>query len=74
MGAPGTIDSERVGQDPGRSAEVVISHLTVQTGAKVIVTLEIQAELPAGALDALVRTVTENCRAPEFCSHGFERE
>ena len=68
------LDSERVGRDAGRIAEEVISHLIVQTGAKVTVTLEIQAELPAGAPDALVRTVTENCRTLKFSNHGFERE
>ncbi len=68
------LDSERVGRDAGRIAEEVISHLTVQAGAKVTVTLEIQAELPAGARDALVRTVTENCRTLKFSNHGFERE
>ncbi len=35
---------------------------------------EIQAELPDGAEDTLVRTVTENCRTLEFSGRGFERE
>ncbi len=68
------LDSERVGRDAGRIAEEVISHLTGQAGAKVVVTLEIQAELPAGAPDALVRTVTENCRTLKFSNQGFEKE
>jgi len=43
-------------------------------GAKVTVTLEIEAETPAGAPDKVVRTVTENCRTLKFSSHGFERD
>jgi hypothetical protein len=38
------------------------------------VTLEIQAEIPAGVPDNVVRTVTENSRALKFSSHGFEKE
>ncbi len=68
------LDSDRVGRDAGRIAEEIISHLTTETGAKVTVTLEIQAELPEGAPDTLVRTVTENCRTLKFSNHGFERE
>jgi len=68
------LDTERVGRDAGRIAEEIISHLAVQPGASVIVTLEIEAELPSGAQDGLVRTVTENARTLRFTSHGFERE
>lgn len=32
------------------------------------------AELPDGAPDHVVRTVTENCRTLKFGTHGFERE
>lgn len=38
------------------------------------VTLEIEAHLPDGALDTVVRTVTENSRTLKFISQGFERE
>ena len=68
------LDTERVGRDAGRIAEEIISHLAVQPGASVTVTLEIEAELPSGAQDGLVRTVTENARTLRFTSHGFERE
>jgi hypothetical protein len=45
-----------------------------QLGAAVTVTIEIQAILPGGASDQLVRTVTENSRTLRFKSHGFEVE
>ncbi len=68
------LDSTRVGRDAGRIAEEVIAHLTGQLGADVTVTLEIEARLPGGANDQLVRTVTENSRTLKFDSQGFEKE
>jgi hypothetical protein len=38
------------------------------------VTLEIEAEIPNGAPDSIVRTVTENSRTLKFTSQGFEEE
>ena len=69
-----TLDSARVGRDASRIADEVISHLYGLVGAKVTVTLEIEAEVPEGAPDHVVRTVTENSRTLKFTSHGFENE
>lgn len=69
-----TLDSTRVGRDAGRIAEEVIAHLVSQPGAEVTVTLEIQAKLPGGAPDQVVRTVTENGRTLRFTGGGFESE
>jgi hypothetical protein len=52
----------------------VIAHLAGVVGAEVRVTLEIEAILPSGAPDHLVRTVTENSRTLKFTSQGFEEE
>jgi len=68
------VDSTRVGRDAARIAEEVIAHLVAQAGAEVTVTLEIEARLPNGAADQLIRTVTENCRTLKFESQGFERD
>ncbi len=68
------VDSARVGRDAGRIAEEVIAHLAGQMGAEVTVTIEIEARLPNGASDQLVRTVTENSRTLKFDSQGFEKE
>jgi hypothetical protein len=39
------------------------------------VTLEIEADIPAGTSDNVVRTVTENSRTLKFASNsGFETE
>ena len=42
--------------------------------AKVKISLEILAEIPSGAPENVVRTVTENCRTLKFDSQGFEDE
>lgn len=69
-----TLDPARVGRDASRIADEVISHLSGLVGAEVTVTLEIEAKIPSGASDQLVRTVTENSRTLRFTSHGFEKE
>ena len=69
-----SLDATRTGRDAGRIAEEVITHLAGLVGAKVKVTLEIEAQIPDGAPEQVVRTVTENSRTLKFDSHGFERE
>jgi len=68
------LDANRTGRDAGRIAEEVISHLSALVGANVTVTLEIEAQIPDGAPDNVVRTVTENSRTLKFTNHGFESE
>lgn len=68
------LDSTRAGRDASRIADEVLAHLVSQPGAEVTVTIEIEAKLPQGASDQLVRTVTENSRTLKFTSHGFEKE
>ncbi|MDQ3565773.1 MAG: hypothetical protein M3436_17275 [Pseudomonadota bacterium] len=68
------LDAQRAGRDAGTIAQEVISHLAGIIGADVKVTLEIDAVIPAGASEQVVRTVTENCRTLKFTSQGFEEE
>jgi len=68
------LDCLRAGRDASTVAEEVIAHLAGLVGATVRITLEIDAVLPAGAPDRVIRTVTENCRTLKFTSHGFESE
>jgi hypothetical protein len=68
------LDSARVGRDASRIADEVVAHLAGQVGADVTVTLEIEANLPEGASEQLVRTVTENSRTLRFTTQGFESE
>jgi hypothetical protein len=69
-----SLDSARTGRDAARIADEVIAHLSGLMGATVTVTLEIQAHVPNGVPDNVVRTVTENSRTLKFSSHGFEVE
>lgn len=69
-----SLDPTRVGRDAGQIAEEVIAHLTGLVGAKVSITLEVEAAVPSGVPEQVVRTVTENSRTLKFTSHGFEQE
>ncbi len=66
------LDPTRIARDAGTIAEAVVQHIASLVGAKVSVTVEIEAEIPDGAPDNVVRTVTENCRTLKFNSQGFE--
>lgn len=66
------LNPTRVGRDAGRIAEEVVSHLAGLVGATVKVTLEIEANIPDGAPENVVRTVTENSRTLKFKTQGFE--
>jgi predicted AAA+ superfamily ATPase len=68
------LNPQRVGKDAGKIAEEIVQHLTLLPGATVEVTLEIQAQIPEGAPDNTVRTVTENARTLKFDAQGFEKE
>jgi hypothetical protein len=68
------LDPARVGRDASRIADEVIAHLSGLVGAEVKVTLEIEAIIPSGATDQIVRTVTENGRTLKFTSQRFEKE
>jgi hypothetical protein len=59
---------------PVASRKKVISHLEGLVGSKVKVTMEIDAEIPSGTPDNVVRTVSENSRTLKFISQGFEKE
>lgn len=69
-----SLDPIGVGLDAGLIAEEVIAHLAGLSGGTVKVTLEIEAELPEGTPEQVVRIVTENSRTLNFTSQGFEEE
>lgn len=63
-----------VGRDAGRIADEVLSHLATVPGARLRISMEIEAEMPGGASEDVQRTVSENSNQLKFDSHGFERE
>ncbi|MBV9083803.1 MAG: hypothetical protein JOZ62_14075 [Acidobacteriaceae bacterium] len=68
------LQPQRVGRDAARVADEVISHLNGIVGSQITVSIEINAEIPAGVPEHIVRIVTENCRALRFENQGFEEE
>ena len=67
-----TLNATRLSRDVDAIATSVVQHLAGLLDAKVKITLEIEAEMPSGAPENVVRTVTENCRTLKFDSQGFE--
>ncbi|MBF2000219.1 MAG: DUF499 domain-containing protein [Synechococcales cyanobacterium M58_A2018_015] len=67
------LDAMRINRDASTIAHEVIQHLTALNGATVKVTLEIEAEIPEGVPDDIVRTVMENCRTLKFKTQSFEQ-
>jgi hypothetical protein len=68
------LDANRISRDAGQIAEEVLQHLTKLESARVEVSLEIQANIPNGASEEVIRTVTENCRTLKFSNYDFEEE
>ena len=66
------IDATRLSRDVDVIASSVVQHLAGLLDAKVKITIEIEAEIPSGAPENVVRTVTENCRTLKFENQGFE--
>ena len=63
-----------MGRDASQIADEVIAHLAGLVGANVTVTMEIEAEIPDGAPEHVVRTVTENSQTLKFTNQAFEQE
>jgi hypothetical protein len=69
-----TLDPARVGRDASKIVDEVITYLVELLGAPMRMTLEIEADIPSGTQDNVVRTVTENSRTQKFDQAGFEEE
>jgi len=67
-----TLNATRLSRDVDAIASSIVQHLAGLLDAEVKITLEIEAEMPSGAPENIVRTVTENCRTLKFKDHGFE--
>ncbi|PYQ27742.1 MAG: AAA+ family ATPase [Acidobacteria bacterium] len=56
------LDALRFGRDAAQIADAIITHLNALVGAKVTVSLQIEATVPGGIPENVQRTVSENCR------------
>lgn len=68
------LDALRINRDASAIANEIVQHLTRLNGASVKITLEIEADIPDGVPDDVVRTVTENCRTLKFNNQSFEQD
>lgn len=66
------LDTTRINRDVQKYVEEIIQHLTSVDGAKVTVSLEVQAESDEGFNQQTVRTISENCRTLRVRDSGFE--
>ncbi|MDR1580438.1 MAG: DUF499 domain-containing protein [Synergistaceae bacterium] len=66
------LDTTRINRDTQKYVEEIIQHLTSVDGAKVKVSLEVEAETDDGFTQQTVRTVSENCRTLRVRDSGFE--
>ncbi len=68
------VDPLRLSRDMGQIGEAIVQHLTALLGSEVKVRVEVEADVPSGVPDDVVRTVTENARTLHFRSHEFEAD
>ena len=69
-----TLDPIRAARDAQQVIDEVVQHLTSLTGAKVEITMDIQANVPDGVPENVVVIVSENCKTLKFTAQGFEEE
>jgi hypothetical protein len=66
------LDTTRINRDVQKYVEEIIQHLTSVDGAKVKVSLEVEADADDGFTQQTVRTISENCRTLRVRDSGFE--
>ena len=66
------LDTTRINRDVQKYVEEIIQHLASVDGAKVKVSIEVEAESANGFTQQVVRTITENCQTMRVRDSGFE--
>ncbi len=64
----------RLSSDAGTTSQEVVQHLQALLGANVKITLDIEANIPDGVPDQVVRIVSKNAKTLKFDNFGFEEE
>lgn len=67
-----TLDSTRVIKNISGLMDEVINHLTAINGASVEIKLIVDASIPEGTPQSIVRTITENCKTLKVEDFGFD--
>ncbi len=68
------LDPQRVNREISLIVEEVIERLTGLVECEVEISIEINAKLPEGFDEAIIRTISENSRTLKFEHYGFEEE
>jgi hypothetical protein len=68
------VDPSAMATRPAETGREIVQHLATIVGAKVTVTLEIQAEVPSGIPEDVRRVKNENSQTLKFRQYGFEEE
>lgn len=68
------INVHKMSSDTGKISDEVVQHLAAIFGSQVNITLDIEATIPNGVDENIVRTVNENCRTLKFRDFGFEKQ
>jgi hypothetical protein len=66
------LDTTRINRDVQKFVEEIIQHLTSVDGARVKVSLEVEAESSGGFTQQIIRTISENCQTMRVRDSGFE--
>lgn len=66
------IDDTRVNKEIGAYVAEVLSHLQDLPDARVSIHFDIDVDIPEGADDTTIRTVSENCRTLKAETYGFD--
>ena len=66
------LDTTRINRDVQKYVEEIIQHLTAVDGAKVKVSIEVEAESDGGFTQQTVRTILENCNVLRVRDSRFE--
>jgi len=62
----------RLSSEAGTIGQEIVQHLEALLGADVQITLDIEADVPGGVPEQVIRIVSENARTLKFESFGFE--
>ena len=68
------INVHKMSSDTGKISDEVVQHLAAIFGSQINITLDIEAIIPNGVDENIVRTVNENCRTLKFRDFGFEKQ
>ena len=67
-----TLTANRVASEASDIANEVVQHLSSLLGADVRITIDIEAVVPSGIPDQVVRIVRENCKTMKFQTQNFD--